>query len=53
MVSIYKTDKDGMIHTISTLENNSWIDVTSPTKEEIEHILEKTNVDEDLIRKVL
>lgn len=52
MLNIYKT-KNNLLEKVDTIENNTWIELLSPTTEEVKETIEKTNIDEDLINKVL
>lgn len=52
MLNIYKT-KNSLLEKVDTIENNTWIELLSPTTEEVKETIEKTNIDEDLINKVL
>jgi len=51
MLNIYKTNEK--LVKLEQLENNSWIELISPTIEEVKEVIEKTDIDEDLIQKVL
>lgn len=53
MMKIYKTDKEGKILKIENIEKNSWIDLVSPTIEEIDEVVEKTKIEKELILKLL
>ncbi|MBP3635914.1 MAG: magnesium transporter CorA family protein [Bacilli bacterium] len=53
MIRIYKSNKDSMIEKMDDIEKNCWIDLVSPTKEEIEEVSTKTGIDKDLIIKML
>jgi len=54
MKKIYKTnDKKHELTKIENIVKNCWIDLVNPTEQEIKEVVEKTNVDEDLIRKML
>lgn len=52
MLNIYKT-KNTLLEKVDTIENNTWIELLSPTAMEVKETIEKTNIDEDLINKVL
>lgn len=52
MLNIYKT-KNNLLEKVDTIENNTWIELLSPTAMEVKETIEKTNIDEDLINKVL
>lgn len=53
MIKVYKTDLDGTIKKIKKIQANSWINLASPTTEEIKQVTTKTNIPESLILKVL
>lgn len=54
MLKIYKTTMyEKKIKKIKRMSQDSWIDLTNPTKEEIERVVEKTEIDKDLITKML
>ena len=54
MLKIYKTSAD--IKTIKEIEEitqDSWIDLTNPKEDEINKVVEKTEIDKDLILKMM
>ena len=54
MLKIYKTTQiEKKVKKAKTISADSWIDMISPTSEEIEKVLKMTNIDEDLILKML
>ncbi len=54
MIKIYKTSSvEKNIKKSKKITVDSWISLTSPTNDEIEKVTEKTNVDKDLILKML
>ena len=54
MLKIYKTDAtDKKIKKIKKITLDCWIDLTSPTNDEIEKVVSKTQVDKELILKLL
>lgn len=54
MLKIYKTTQvEKKLKKAKKISADSWIDMVSPTQEEIEKVLEMTNIDEDLIIKML
>lgn len=53
MMNIFKTYKDGSLKEIKTIENNAWINLVNPTKEEISKISKLANIDPDMIGYVL
>ena len=52
MLKIYKT-KNEILENIDNIENNTWIELISPTPEEVKQVIETADIDEDLITKVL
>jgi len=54
MLRVFKTDTaTKQVKKIKKITVDSWIELTSPTKDEIEKVVAKTNVDIDLITKML
>ncbi len=54
MINVFKTDEQLMkLKKINEIEIDSWIELVSPSEEEIKKIVNITGVDEDLIKKVL
>ena len=53
MLRIYKTDVDGNLEKLKTIEQNTWINLANPSKEEIKEVITKTKIPESLILKVL
>ena len=53
MIKIYKSNSDGFVDKIEKIEKNCWIDLVSPTMEEIDSVTEQTGVEKDLILKML
>ena len=54
MLKIYKTTQvEKKVKKAKTISADSWIDMISPTPEEIEKVLDMTNIDADLILKML
>lgn len=53
MMKIYKTDTEAKITKIENIEKNCWIDLVSPSIEEIDEVVEKTKIEKDLILKLL
>lgn len=49
MLNIYKSNIDGSIEEKSEIENNCWIDLLSPTEDEMQLVAKKCNVDIDFI----
>ena len=54
MIKIYKTTTyEKKIKKIKRMSQDSWIDLVNPTKEEIDRVVEKTEINNDLIYKML
>ena len=54
MIKIYKTTMyEKKLKRIKRMSQDSWIDLTNPTKEEIDRVVEKTEINRDLITKML
>ena len=54
MLKVYKTTQvEKKIKKVKRIVTDSWIELTSPTNDEIDKVVEKTNVDKDLILKML
>ena len=54
MLKVYKTMQvEKKIKKIKRIVTDSWIELTSPTNDEIDKVVEKINVDKDLILKML
>lgn len=54
MLKIYKTTTyEKKIKKIKRISQDSWIDLTNPTKEEINRVVERTEINRDLITKML
>lgn len=52
MLKIYRTNENEEIEKIKKIEPNCWIDVVSPTSDEIDEVVKKTGIDEGLILKL-
>lgn len=52
MIKLYKSNNSG-IQRVEKIEKNCWIDLVSPTIEEINEVVSKTKIDKDLIMKML
>ncbi len=52
MMRIYKSNNDGL-NQINEIAPNSWIDLVSPSNEEIDKVVKATKIDKDLITKML
>lgn len=53
MIKIYKTDKENKIAKLEKIEKNCWIDLVSPSMEEIDKIVKQTKIEKELILKLL
>ena len=54
MLKIYKTDAtDKKIKKVKKITTDCWIDLTSPTTDEIAKVVAKTQVEQELIMKML
>lgn len=53
MIKIYKTDVEGKIFKLDDIEKDCWINLVSPSVEEIDDVVSKTNISKDLILKLL
>ena len=54
MIKIYKTTNiENKIKKIKRMSTDSWIDLENPTREEINRVSERTEIDKDFINKML
>jgi len=53
MISIYKSDTTGILHSIEEMEPGSWINMISPSDEEILLVAQKNNIPLDFIKAAL
>ena len=53
MIRIYKSNIDGFVEKIENIEKNCWIDLVSPSIEEIDEVSKSTGVEKELILKML
>lgn len=54
MLKVFKTDSvDKKIKKLKKITTDCWIDLTSPTMDEIDKVVQKTQVNKDLIMKML
>lgn len=53
MLSIYKSDARGTIDTVEDIATNTWIDLISPTRKEIQQVVDQTSIPEELILTML
>ncbi|HBB29977.1 MAG TPA: magnesium transporter [Clostridiales bacterium] len=52
MLNIYKTIGDSL-YTLDSIEDNAWINLTNPTEDELDFIVEKLNVERDFLYAAL
>lgn len=52
MLNIYKTIGDSL-YTLDKIEDNAWINLTNPTEDELDYIVEKLNVERDFLNAAL
>lgn len=52
MLNIYKTIGDSL-YTLDNIEDNAWINLTNPTEDELDFIVEKLNVERDFLNAAL
>ena len=54
MLKVFKTDSvDKKIKKLKKITTDCWIDLTSPTMDEIDKVAQKTQVNKELIMKML
>ena len=53
MIKIYKSLIDGSLERIEKIEKNCWIDLVAPTVEEIDEVANITEIEKDLMLKML
>lgn len=53
MIKIYKSNSEGILQKLDTIEKNCWIDLVSPTLEEIDEVSNITEVEKELMLKML
>ena len=53
MIKIYKSNKESFVERIEKIEKNCWIDLVSPSIEEIEEVANLTSANKDLLMKML
>ena len=53
MIKIYKTNTDNELKRLDKIEKNCWIDLVSPTIDEIKEVSNITEVEEELMLKML
>jgi len=53
VLKIYKTNSEKNIEKIDNIVSNCWIDMLNPTEEEIDKVVSKTEIEKDLIVKML
>lgn len=52
MIKYYKNNEKGLIKKISKAEHDCWIDLVSPTEEEINNVSNITNINKELLLKL-
>ncbi len=53
MFSIYKSSADGILETIETFDQNCWVNITAPSKEELEKVSNHFNIPIDFLEDPL
>lgn len=53
MITIYRSDADGILENIDSIEHGAWINMVDPSKEEILLISQRLNIPQDFIRAAL
>ena len=53
MIKIYKSQNDGTLERLDKIEKNCWIDLVSPSLEEIEEVSKTTEVEKEIMLKML
>ncbi len=53
MISIYKSELNGVLHTIEDIESGCWINLVAPSDEEILLLSQKLNIPKDFIHAAL
>ena len=53
MIKIYKSQNDGTLERLDKIEKNCWIDLVSPSLEEIEEVSKITEVEKEIMLKML
>lgn len=53
MITIYRSDADGILESIDSIEHGAWINMVDPSKEEILLISQRLNLPQDFIRAAL
>ncbi len=53
MITIYRSDADGILESIDSIEHGAWINMVDPSKEEILLISQRLNIPQDFIRAAL
>ncbi len=53
MLNIYKTSPDGTLKTIEKSEKNCWINITAPSKKELEEVAHSCNIPMDFLEDPL
>lgn len=53
MITIYRSDAEGILENIDSIEHGAWINMVDPSKEEILLISQRLNIPQDFIRAAL
>ena len=53
MINIFKSNTEGTLTELKKIENNTWINLVNPTKEEVERVSKEVNIDPEIIGYVL
>lgn len=53
MITIYRSDANGILESIDSIEHGAWINMVDPSKEEILLISQRLNIPQDFIRAAL
>ena len=53
MIQIFKSDIDGKLNKINDIENGCWVNLVNPTKEELNEILNKIEVEPEFLHAAL
>lgn len=53
LITIYRSDANGMLESIDSIEHGAWVNMVDPSKEEILLISQRLNIPQDFIRAAL
>ena len=53
MIKVYKTNNEGFVEKLDEIQKNCWIDLVTPSQEEIDEVSKITGVEKDLMLKML